>query len=237
MPALFTLVVFQAVLSSIYGASLTLRDPSDETSGANNKCEMSRRPYTMVDLASGQCDAYIRCEGGQMSFELCEDGLVYGDICDMPQRVNCAGRERLQPPKGSGNCPRLNGLYPHTEFCDQYYYCRMGIPLLITCPAGLVYDTKMGVCEFPDEAQRPGCMPEEVLGFTCPPITNATQLTFGDHLRFPKPDDCRYFFKCLKNGYPRLGGCEHGNVFNPANGFCDSPQNVRGCEKYYGEED
>lgn len=61
----------------------------------------------------------------------------------MPQRVNCAGRERLQPPKGSGNCPRLNGLYPHTEFCDQYYYCRMGIPLLITCPAGLVYDTKV----------------------------------------------------------------------------------------------
>lgn len=60
----------------------------------------------------------------------------------MPQRVNCTGRDRLQPPKGSGNCPRLNGLYAHMEFCDQYYYCRMGIPLLITCPAGLVYDVK-----------------------------------------------------------------------------------------------
>lgn len=94
-----------------------------------------------------------------------------------------------------------------------------------------------GVCEFPDEAQRPGCMPEEVLGFTCPLITNTTQLTFGDHLRFPKKDDCRYFFKCLKNGYPRLGGCEQGNVFNPITGFCDEPKNVKGCEKYYDDDE
>lgn len=94
-----------------------------------------------------------------------------------------------------------------------------------------------GVCEFPDVALRPGCMPAEVLGFTCPHAANATELTFGDHSRHPKPDDCRYFYKCLKNGHPRLGGCEVGLVFNRDTGSCDVPKNVKGCENYYEQDD
>lgn len=112
----------------------------------DSECEMSRNPYTIADFSSGQCDAYIRCERGETNFELCDDGFVYhprDNLCDMPHRVNCTGREKLQSPKGSGKCPRLNGLYAHSEFCDQYYYCRIGIPLLITCPTGLVYDVKV----------------------------------------------------------------------------------------------
>ena len=62
----------------------------------------------------------------------------------MPQRVDCGGRERLQPAKGHGNCPRLNGFFHHPEFCDQYFYCANGIASLITCPVGLIYDPKVG---------------------------------------------------------------------------------------------
>lgn len=112
----------------------------------NDKCEKSRRPYTIPDLESGQCDMYIECERGQATSKLCEDGLVYhvtDNICDMPQRVDCRGRERLQPARGHGNCPRLNGIFPSTEYCDQYYFCRAGIPLMVTCAAGLVYDVKV----------------------------------------------------------------------------------------------
>ena len=216
--------------------------PLDDTDVAmsNLRCEMSRHPYTLPDTETDQCDAYLRCEAGRLSRELCDDGLVYhlrDNLCDMPQRVDCTGRSRLQPPKGSGNCPRLNGIYPHAEFCDQYYFCRLGIPLLVTCPTGLVYDTKAAVCEFPDEAQRPGCMPNDVLGFTCPPLPSSSSLPFGDHARYAKPDDCRYFFRCLKNGYPRLGGCEMGMVFNPETGSCDSPNNVPGCKNYYDDDE
>lgn len=217
-----------------------LVDGASIVKGPEMVCEMSRHSYTLPDLETDQCDAFLRCEKGLITQEICEDGLVYhmsDNLCDMPQRVDCSGRSRLQPPKGfysfpkwklflwflkienlninyiigSGNCPRLNGLYPHSEFCDQYYFCRIGIPLLITCPTGLVYDLKAGVCQYPDEALRDGCMPEEVLGFKCPAnFTNNPSLPFGDHVRYAKPDDCRYFFKCLKNGYPRLGGCEVG---------------------------
>lgn len=116
----------------------------------SEKCEKHSRPYKMADFESGQCDAYILCERGETIRKLCDDGYAYhilDNACDLPHRVKCTGRERLQPPQGSGHCPRLNGLYPSTEYCDQYYYCRAGIPLLITCATGLVYDIKVIVCQ------------------------------------------------------------------------------------------
>jgi hypothetical protein len=107
-------------------------------------CERSRIAYTLPH--DEQCDAYFRCEDGVLSEELCDDGFVYHEtdrICDMPQRVNCEGRTILQPAKGRGSCPRLNGFFSHPEYCDQYYYCSAGMASLITCPVGLVYDTKV----------------------------------------------------------------------------------------------
>ena len=93
------------------------------------------------------------------------------------------------------------------------------------------------MCEYPDVALREGCMPEDVLGFQCPLTSNTTEQEYNDQLRFPKEDDCRYFFRCLKNGYPRLGGCESNHVFNPSTGSCDKPRNVAGCENYYNDSE
>lgn len=115
-------------------------------------CEKSRVTYTLAH--EEQCDAYFRCEKGVLSEQLCDDGLVYHETdqrCDMPLRVDCSTRPLLQPAQGSGNCPRLNGLYHHPEFCDQYFYCHAGLPTLITCPVGLIYDVKVGAicyCHF-----------------------------------------------------------------------------------------
>ena len=59
------------------------------------------------------------------------------------------------------------------------------------------------MCEFPDVALRAGCMPEEVLGFRCPAPANVSDLAFGDHARYPKADDCRFFFKVLLSAITR----------------------------------
>ena len=61
-------------------------------------------------------------------------------------------------------------------------------------------------------------------------------MMFGDHLRFAKTDDCRYFYKCLKNGYPRLAGCELGNVFNDQTGMCEPAEKVAKCKNYYSSK-
>lgn len=86
-----------------------LVDGASIVKGPEMVCEMSRHPYTLPDLETDQCDAFLRCEKGLITQELCEDGLVYhmsDNLCDMPQRVDCSGRSRLQPPKGFYSFPK-----------------------------------------------------------------------------------------------------------------------------------
>ncbi|KAK4029697.1 hypothetical protein OUZ56_022664 [Daphnia magna] len=183
-----------------------------------------------------------------MTEELCPDGQVYepeSQSCFMPQRVICGKRKRLQAPRGNAVCPRLNGRYPIENECFAYNECVQGVPTKINCPpafknnrfGGLIFDEEQAVCEFPDMANRTGCSADKILNFTCPYGSNVQSddvvLPFGDHARFPKKDDCRHFFMCLKSGRPRLGGCPVGSAYNPNTFFCDKPANVPGCEKFY----
>jgi hypothetical protein len=57
---------------------------------------------------------------------LCEDGLVFDGIrCILPHGVNCEGRELLQEPQPSGDCPRQNGIFKMEE-CNKYLHCTRG---------------------------------------------------------------------------------------------------------------
>lgn len=67
-----------------------------------------------------------------------------------------------EEPKPSANCPRLHGYFGHKDMnvCDKFYYCVDGQFNMITCPAGLVFNPKTGICTWPDEAQKVGCSSE-----------------------------------------------------------------------------
>lgn len=67
-----------------------------------------------------------------------------------------------ETPKPTLNCPRLNGYFGHKDknVCDKFYYCVDGKYNMITCPAGLVFNPKTGICTWPDEAQKVGCSSE-----------------------------------------------------------------------------
>lgn len=41
--------------------------------------------------------------------------------------------------------------------CGQFYFCVDGKFNMITCPSGLVYNEKTGICTWPDEAKKKGC--------------------------------------------------------------------------------
>ena len=43
--------------------------------------------------------------------------------------------------------------------------------------------------------------------------------------------------QCQMNGYPRLGGCEVGNVFNPETSFCEPARAVKQCQGYYKDDE
>lgn len=71
-------------------------------------------------------------------------------------------------------------------------------------------------------------------GFVCPDPAEVEQP--GHYTRHAHPTDCRKFYVCIE-GVARPYGCSFGNVFNVETLQCDDPENVAGCEKYYGDID
>jgi len=192
-----------------------------------------------------QCDLYYLCEYGIPSKKLCEDGLVFSieEVkCVAIGKEKCEGRPHLQSPKGSGQCLRRNGIFYTNETCTDYVTCRDNHPSHGQCATGLVFDPEQKICAWADEALRPGCLPEDLLGFRCPNpkltkeqvLTTRVYLRFGDHDRFADEKDCRFFFMCLTTGQPRRAGCGIGKVFDRSTGICRQAKDVPECADYYG---
>ncbi|KRT85641.1 Carbohydrate-binding protein, partial [Oryctes borbonicus] len=75
-------------------------------------------------------------------------------------------------------------------------------------------------------------------GFSCPApgeVSNSGSLSRHAH-----PDDCLKYYICLK-GVAREYGCPIGTVFKigdaEGTGNCADPEDVPGCEDYYGDLD
>jgi len=192
-----------------------------------------------------QCDLYYLCEFGTPSRKICDDGLVFSieDVkCVSADREKCEGRPRLQTPKGTGPCTRRNGIFYTNDTCNEFVTCRDNHPSFGQCAAGLVFDTQQKICAWADEALRPGCLPEDLLGFRCPnpklskeqALATRVHLRFGDHDRFADEKDCRFFFMCLTTGQPRRAGCGNGKVFDRSTGICKAAKDVPECADYYG---
>lgn len=64
-----------------------------------------------------------------------------------------------ETPIPAQHCPRQNGYFSHEDEkeCGKFYYCVDGKFNMITCPDGLVYNDKSGICTWPDEAKKKGC--------------------------------------------------------------------------------
>ncbi|XP_065202204.1 protein obstructor-E-like [Planococcus citri] len=186
-----------------------------------------------------QCDKYYECRDGKVVAErLCADGMVFNDFspqhekCDLPFNIDCSQRPKLQEPKPTIHCPRLNGYFNHEDpnTCNKFYYCVDGKFNLITCPDGLVYSEKTGICSWPDEAKKKGCSSQELFKFSCPKVDSSVA---AQHPRYPDPEDCQYFYVCINGEVPRRSGCKMGQVFNDATDSCDWPRNVPDCAEWY----
>ncbi|KAB1731726.1 hypothetical protein FNE60_29765 [Klebsiella pneumoniae] len=188
------------------------------------------------------CDKYWKCEGGKAELKVCGNGLAFDDTdskhqrenCDYLHVIDCGDREELEPPISTKNCPRLYGIFGDETRCDVFWSCWNGEANRYQCAPGLAYDRDARVCMWAD--QVPECKVEEVgNGFQCP-----TESAAGSFTRHAHPDDCRKYYVCLDSN-AREYGCPVGTVFkigeDDASGFCTDPDEVAGCEDYYGELD
>jgi len=202
--------------------------------------------FSYIIPSPSQCDLYYLCEFGTPYKKVCEDGLVFSldEVkCVASHKATCLDRPLLQAPKGTGACQRKNGIFYTNATCNEFVTCRDNVPSFERCATGLVFDPEQQICAWADEALRPGCLPEDLLGFRCPnpkltqeqALLSRVHLRFGDHDRFPDNEDCRYFFMCLRTGHPRRAGCSNGKVFDRATGICKAAKDVPECADYYGK--
>jgi len=197
-------------------------------------CEESEDGYLIPDPF--QCDRFAECTPhGKLNIELCEDGYALDlttGVCDLYNKIDCSGREKLQEATGDGLCPRPTGNFPVPAevSCSEFVDCREGRAFMQNCGHGAVFDEIYG-CVHPDETDRPGCRAEDVFGFKCPEFGEHKK--FGDHERVPHPEDCAFFYACLSNGQPRLLGCTKPKVFDAESGICKKQHLVPGCENRY----
>lgn len=89
---------------------------------------------------------------------------------------------------------------------------------MITCPDGLVFSPKTGICNWPDEAQKKGCGSKELFNFTCPMVEDSVAAT---HPRYVDSEDCQFFYVCVNGMIPRRSGCKLGQAFDERTGKCD----------------
>lgn len=220
-------------------APIEAEDSADESSGTGSNTSSKKCPEPNGFFPdSEQCDKYYACTDGNHEARLCPDGMVFNDYspdqekCDLPYNIDCTKRPELQQPIPSTNCPRKNGYFGHKDesVCDTFYYCVDGQFNMITCPSGLVFNPKTGICTWPDEAGKLGCSSKDVFEFTCPKVNETEAVT---HPRYADPDDCQFFYVCINGETPRRNGCKLGQVFDEINKTCDWARKVPDCADWY----
>ncbi|UYV69942.1 hypothetical protein LAZ67_7001279 [Cordylochernes scorpioides] len=186
------------------------------------------------------CDKYWACDNGTAALKVCGNGLVFDDAdplrenCAYPFTVNCGERTEREPPISTPNCPNLYGIFADEANCRVFYSCWNGEGSRYECPPGLAYDRDQRVCVWADNVDS--CDQQDVAeGFVCPDADQIDQ-PGGHYSRHAHPTDCRKFYVCIDN-VARPYGCSVGTVFNVDTLQCDDPENVEGCEKYYGDVD
>lgn len=193
------------------------------------------------------CDQYYQCEAGIATLKTCGNGLAFDatdteflkENCDYSHNVDCSTRPQLEPPIATANCPNLYGIFPDIDDCAVFWSCWDGEASRYACAPGLAYDRISRVCNWMDNI--PECKAQRDLmnqNFACPaPGELAATGSFSRHAH---PDDCRQYYVCLE-GVPREYGCPIGTVFQIGDiegfGQCSDPQQVPGCEDYYGDLD
>lgn len=196
---------------------------------------------------ASSCDKYWKCDGNIAELKTCGNGLAFDDTdaknlkenCDYLHNVDCGARNLLEPPISTPHCSRLYGIFADEQKCDVFWNCWNGEASRYQCSPGLAYDRESRVCMWAD--QVPECRNEEVAnGYNCPAASADTVTSTGSFSRHAHPEDCRKYYICME-GTPREYGCPIGTVFKigdaDGTGNCEDPEDVPGCEDYYGDLD
>lgn len=132
----------------------------------------------------------------------------------------------------SGECNH-GELLPNLIDCQLYYHCSHATLHERSCPAGLHFNPRISVCDWPWNVK---CEPESSTITTADSTTQAEaapdsttktmECNHGELL--PHSIDCQLYYQCSHATFYEIR-CPEGLYFNPSISVCDWPSNVY-CE-------
>merc|ERR1712110_1007929 len=134
---------------------------------------------------------------------------------------------------------------PHPYDCSLYYECRGRTPVLMSCPAGLYFDSRINVCNWPEYVDCDESTTSTTTTTTTSPTTTETSTNStknrikrsadfdvvchesedGYAVFVPHPFDCSLYYECV-DLTPVLMSCPAGLYFDSRIDTCNWPRNV-----------
>ncbi|XP_037561321.2 chondroitin proteoglycan-2 [Dermacentor silvarum] len=121
-----------------------------------------------------------------------------------------------------------NGQYfADSQSCARFFVCVHGRALLVQCPGPLLFNDRIGVCDWPRNARCAGDRPiaAEAAGGVAMDRWGKVTCVASEGF-YASPRDCAEFFRCHRGSAHRFV-CARGLVFNDVYKTCDWPRNVR----------
>lgn len=243
---------------------------------ANTECHQI--PFPEPDCSDGKnsywrypfdCALFWECMNNQLYLLPCPDDYFWDDAikkCDINEAVDCSGiipnpnSTTTQAPATTTSepfpyttpemiCTDDNTYFPYIFDCSKYYECSNGIPVLMDCPAGELWNIIINNCDWPDNVDCSYVVTTSAKPTSAAPdtSTSATQSTpsqvptestaapgpyttpdlicTDENNYFPYIYDCSKYYEC-SNGVPVLMDCPKGEFWNIKLNNCDWPQNV-----------
>ena len=95
------------------------------------------------------CEEYLICWDGELWEQICDEGDLFDPVdlvCDDANNVVCVDDPWPEPDPDNG-CPPPGSsqvVFLPSEFCDEFFICINGNPILMMCRPGQHWNIKMG---------------------------------------------------------------------------------------------
>ncbi|XP_026324316.1 uncharacterized protein LOC113233404 [Hyposmocoma kahamanoa] len=115
-----------------------------------------------AQIPAKSCKNFLNCWDGWAFEQECPEGLLFSKegYCDYPLNVDCNKRtnDSPSPPAPSQpttpKCSKEFESFRNEQHCNEFFVCVDSTPVKFNCPADLLYNEELGVCDY---AYRVNC--------------------------------------------------------------------------------
>ncbi|XP_055905706.1 peritrophin-44-like [Eupeodes corollae] len=180
--------------------------PQTKALTAEQTCPLVKNNTYIGD--PNDCQGWVFCTNGKAIYGKCNDNLFFDSangVCDYPENVACNLNVETM-------CAGLTDIYKSDpNDCSKYCYCKDGETKCNKCPSGQFFDPNTISCVW---ATSSSCVANS-------PCLLAPNGFIGDG------KTCTGYLRCGSSRVLSSGNCEEDRYYNPLNGMCDYPENVK----------